>query len=309
MNTKTTSTETFICDFCGTSETFDGDDVPSAVRGSPRSAARDAGWEFYPNTYCSEECQERDKPIRNGETDRQWAVKVSRYLRDELGQSRSERPTQDELREKIERRSERKGKDRLLTKPSLRQRFENRILNRYVPEIEDRGGETEIEEEHGTESLGLADYEDGLYLLRCEGYRYYSSRTGSYKARLAYLCGTDDSGEWAVRVPGTTETVEGAVEYVTPRKVQKAREEGKHVKRQGDVYLVETSKAHDGSGELPDRHTWDEEKRKLYHDEANTRERHQAVYFPWPVCFVPQKSLEMGRQDTSSGSSRSGFVD
>jgi len=301
--------ETFICEFCGTSKTFDGKEVPGDFNQRPRSVARDAGWEFHPSTYCSTECKERDKPTRNGETDRQWAVKVSRYLRDELGMGRSERPTQDELREKIERRSKRKGKDRLLTKPSLHQRFENRILDRYVPEIEDRGGETEIEEEHGTESLGLADYKDGLYLLRCEGYRYYSSRTGSYKARLAYLCGTDDSGRWAVRVPGTTETTEEAVEYVTPRKVQEARAEGKHVKRQGDVYLVETSKAHDESGELPERHTWDEEKRKLYHDEPNTRQRHQAVYFPWPVHFVPQKSLEMGRQDTSRGSSRTNFVD
>ena len=98
-------------------------------------------------------------------------------------------------------------------------------IQRFVSEISRRGGETTIDhmpygragwkhvqerelepvnKERVTEPAGSRRT---LYLLHCEGWRYYSRGFGSRKASLSYLCGVDDNGPWAVRVPGTIETV------------------------------------------------------------------------------------------------------
>lgn len=42
-----------------------------------------------------------------------------------------------------------------------------------------RGGETDIETENGTEYLRVTDRRDGLVLLGCDGWRYYSRQAGS----------------------------------------------------------------------------------------------------------------------------------
>lgn len=95
--------------------------------------------------------------------------------------------------------------------PTLTQRVQARTVARYGREIRRRGGETTITtDRHGrTAALGVAHRGMGMVLLHAAGWRYYSARFGSRPASLSYLCGSDDAGDWAVRVPGTITTVHG----------------------------------------------------------------------------------------------------
>ena len=129
-------------------------------------------------------------------------------------------------------------------------------LKKFVNEIERRGGETVINhmpygrsgwkhvEERELKCIGQGKSEGKtVYLLGCDGYRYYSRRYGSGKAALRYLAGKDDSGLWATRVPGTCESVKDAIDFIVPSVVPKARAKKLRVLRQGNLYLVETPKA------------------------------------------------------------------
>lgn len=179
--------------------------------------------------------------------------------------------------------------------------WQTRILTRlagvYSAEIASRGGETMIAAERsgGDAYLSVRDRQDGMTLLKAEGWRYYSRRFGSRHAVLAYLCGRDDNGRWAVRVPGTVETVEEAMEAIEPAAVKAARKAGKTILRQGDVYAIETTKAHDGKGDLPSNHRWDAVTRTLTHTDSRGAGSHGALSIPFPVRFVTQSTLAMGR--------------
>lgn len=165
-----------------------------------------------------------------------------------------------------------------------------RIAALYREEIERRGGEVTIEQRDSDVEVTIRDSRGGLHLLHAEGWRQYSRSYGARPATLSYLCGTDDSGRWAVRVPGTIRTVASALGWIEPAAVQQARLRGRRVLRQGDVYAIETSRAHDGGGEdLPDSHRWDDETRTLHHD------GHAPMHVPFPARFFRQRALEMGR--------------
>jgi hypothetical protein len=159
----------------------------------------------------------------------------------------------------------------------------------YTAEIRRRGGETSITGNYGTEHVQVTDHADGLYLLHAAGFRAYSRRHGCHWTTLSYLCGTEDGPLWAVRVPGTITTTGAALAWLEPAAVTRARAAGKRVLRQGDVYAVQTTLAHDGTGELPDRHAWDQAARVLSHPQ------HPALHLPHPVRFVPQRVYGMGR--------------
>ncbi|TRW46398.1 hypothetical protein [Georgenia yuyongxinii] len=139
---------------------------------------------------------------------------------------------------------------------------DERILNTFVPETRRRGGETSLTGKYGTTRLSVEHRAQGLVLLTAHGWRMYSRSFGARSARLAYLCGVDDNGIWAARVPGSCETVSDALAKLTPAEV-KGRE---HV-RQGDMYLARlavrgrTSE----SGVYNDTHLWDAETRTLTH--------------------------------------------
>jgi len=165
----------------------------------------------------------------------------------------------------------------------------------YADEIAKRGGETVISAEHsGADAhLAVVDRQDGMTLLKAEGWRYYSRRFGSRYAAIAYLCGRDDNGRWAVRVPGTCTTVAEAIYAVEPSDVRKAREAGRIVLRQGDIYAIQTTKAHDGKGELPANHQWDRDARTLRHLDPDAP--HQDLLIDFPVRFVAQSVMRMGR--------------
>lgn len=106
-----------------------------------------------------------------------------------------------------------------------------------VAEVARRGGETGIDHSphqgcraRDTQWRQIQIVDQGtsegvpVYLLRAEGWRYYSRRFGARPAAVAYLAGHDDSGPWAARVPGTCETTEAAVEWLTPAPVRRARQ-------------------------------------------------------------------------------------
>jgi len=193
----------------------------------------------------------------------------------------------------------------------VRRELETRLLVEYEREIAWRGGETEIQDRNGEVSLGLLDWqgvdeeevpewlalkepERLLALLGCDGWRYYSRRAGSWRASLRYLCGVDDSGRWAVRVPGTVESVEEALDWLEPAAVKRAREAGREVLRQGDLYVVETTRRYDQRGDgsaLPQgsRHRWSKDGRRLEHPE------HESLEVPWPARVYAQRTYQMGR--------------
>ncbi|NEE25417.1 hypothetical protein G3M53_08045 [Streptomyces sp. SID7982] len=182
----------------------------------------------------------------------------------------------------------------------IAERLRARIVADAVREIERRGGETVIEGDGTTTGLRVVDRDatTRTVLLRAQGWRYYSRAFGSRHTTLAYVYGTDDAGPWAVRVPGTTETLADALAWMEPAEVTKAKRAGRRVRRQGDIYAIETTAAHDGRGAdaLPEAHEWRPTTRYLVHRPEDGR-RHRPLKLNHPVRFVRQRVLEMGRSN------------
>ncbi|OEJ21029.1 hypothetical protein [Streptomyces subrutilus] len=183
---------------------------------------------------------------------------------------------------------------------SLQQRFTRHLIGQARAEIRRRGGEVAVFGKNGsvTGTLHLADRDRAqrILLVKAAGWRYYSTRAPQRYVELAYLYGTDDAGPWAVRVPGTMTTVREAMAWLTPNEVVKAMDKGLRVRRQGDVYAIETSTKRDGDGkwDLPEGHTWRANTRYLVHNPADGR-KHRPLRLTHPVRFVVQRAYEMGR--------------
>jgi hypothetical protein len=181
---------------------------------------------------------------------------------------------------------------------SVQERLVARLVGQAEEEIKRRGGEVVISGQYGDTFLSLWDRDPGqrILLVGAEGWRHYSRSFGARRASLAYLYGMDDSGPWAVRVPGTLRTVAEALAWLEPKDVTDARAAGRRVRRQGDVYAVETTAARDGAGvgDLPDGHRWNPTTRFLTHRPADGR-RHRPLRVPFPVRFVRQRAYGMGR--------------
>ncbi|WP_329317191.1 hypothetical protein OG723_44375 (plasmid) [Streptomyces sp. NBC_01278] len=186
-------------------------------------------------------------------------------------------------------------------RPPVAERVRAWLFDRAEDEILRRNGDNRIVGQYGTTWLEITDRQEGMVLLHAEGWRSYGKRQPARLARLSYLWGPDDAGAgpWAVRVAGTVTTVAEALTWLTPAEVAAAEAKGRRVRRQGDVYAVETTRAHDGRGLdlLPDSHEWRASTRYLLHRPADGR-RHRALRLPWPVRFVPQTAYEMGRTNT-----------
>lgn len=184
--------------------------------------------------------------------------------------------------------------------PPLADRFTRRLVSQARAEILRRGGEVEIlgKNDRVSGSLYLAHRSRAqrIILVRAEGWRYYSSRSPLRRVELAYLYGTDDAGPWAVRVPGTVRSVAEGLDWLTPAAVKEARRQGRRVRRQGDVYAVETTARRDGRGvaDLPEGHQWRASTRYLVHTPADGR-KHRPLKLAFPVEFIPQRAYEMGR--------------
>lgn len=185
--------------------------------------------------------------------------------------------------------------------PTLETRLNRFIAAKYTAEIASRGGETEIEEKNRSVPLSVTDRDikQGLVLLKAEGWRHYSNRFGARLAVIAYLCGRDDNGPFAVRVPGTVKTIAQAIDSLEPAEVKKARDAGRTVMRQGDVYVVEMTRDSARQADLPPRHTWSAESRMLAHEDG-----HAPLHVPFACKFVVQSALRMGRLVNQSRTGR-----
>lgn len=160
-------------------------------------------------------------------------------------------------------------------------------------------GPTEFEGRYGTSELEWTHaVVDGQPVLcgHVEGWHAYGRSPARYRA-ATYVGGFDDSGVWVVRVTSSATTVHAALAALVPAEVAKARGAGKRVVRQGDVYGVETTKAHDAaSGSVAwTRHVWDADARTLTHPE------HATVRIPFPVRFVRQSVLPMRGTGRTAG--------
>lgn len=153
-------------------------------------------------------------------------------------------------------------------------------------------GPTEFVGLYGTSFLHRSDKAvvdgDALVVLHVEGWQKYGRRPARYRA-ASYLGGLsgDDTGYWAVRVPSSVNAIWEALDAITPAEVKHAQDRGKKVLRQGDLYAVETTKAHDTSSCQIGRHEWDQDKRVLSHPE------HAPLEVPFPARFFVQRGLPM----------------
>lgn len=172
-------------------------------------------------------------------------------------------------------------------------RAEQRLRRRFTAEASRRGVLTQIIDQYDRvapyTAIDRATVDDHrLALITAEGWQNYRSDGNRYRV-LAWLYGTDDAGSWARRVPATARTVDDALRMITPATVHKALAAGRRVARQGDVYAVETSRAHDGAGAngLPGSHRWNPDTRHLTHRPGDGR-KHRPVKVVWPCRFVQQ---------------------
>ncbi|MGK5677476.1 hypothetical protein [Actinoplanes sp. URMC 104] len=181
------------------------------------------------------------------------------------------------------------------------------LTRRYTNEVLRRGGEIGIESGSKASDLRLlplaiTDRRDRLVVLHVEGWRYYSRAYGSRFAAISYLCGRDDNGDFAVRIPGTIETVTDALDWITPAAVKKATAAGKRVDRQGDLYAIATTKAHDAKtgwvdaadGQRHTSHHWNAATRELTHHPEDGR-AHSTLVLDHPVRFLQQRTYAHGR--------------
>ena len=175
--------------------------------------------------------------------------------------------------------------------PSLVERGRAHFAQRICAEAARRGLETELDlARNGLLPVLWRDetHVDGyrVALLYRSGWAEYSRRVRSAEKSLALLGGRDDSGWWAVRVPGTCTTVAQALEWLMPADVRRARDAGRRVLRQGDVWIVERTRDAMSGARLPWRHEWDGDARVLRHH------GHAPVAVPFPAIAVPQRTLK-----------------
>lgn len=199
-------------------------------------------------------------------------------------------------------RRERARRNKGVPTPSMQQRLGARIVRLYGAEIEARGGETAIYDKSSPSGrLRLLDRRtvngQRLYLLGVNGWRSYSTKSRSRLVSLRYLAGQDDAGPFAVRVAGTITTVLQALDDLTPAAVRDAQERGKRVRRQGDVYAIETTAAHDartGPVDPEQAHHWNAQTRYLTHRPTRGG-KHRPLRLSYPVRFVQQSTYGMER--------------
>ncbi len=126
----------------------------------------------------------------------------------------------------------------------------------------------------------------------------FSGAPSSQYVRLRYLCGTDDSGPWAVRVASTIDTLDDALESLVPVVVKRALAKGKRVLRQGDIYAYEVSERYDTTEpmRIMGSHIWNPTTRILTHDNtwtglrgiSSSRPPHAPLHVPFPCRFEHQ---------------------
>ena len=211
-----------------------------------------------------------------------------------------------ELRDRViraarETRRTRRDETRRGPAADLQERLAAHIVAKATREVAVRGGETDID----GAGLDLLDRDPdaGLALVGCDGWRQYSRSFGQRFASLRYLHGTDDNGPFAVRVPGSVDTVAAALEAITPAEVRRAHEAGRGVLRQGDVYALELRTSRISDDVLwGTHHSYDPERRRLVHEDADAPHGDIVIPAEWKgVKFLFQNGLGMGRLQGARG--------
>jgi len=118
--------------------------------------------------------------------------------------------------------------------------------------------------------LELLKTERGVRLYGIEGWKKYS-RNMVYFVSHRYLAGMDSGEPWAVRLPGNINDIGTAFNWLEPAAVTKAIDAKKWVKRQGDVYFIETARKNNLT-ELPNNHIFSQisRKRAFWHHSHKT---------------------------------------
>ncbi len=173
--------------------------------------------------------------------------------------------------------------------PDIRIRLQRHLIDLAVEEIRRRGLATLLVPN------ALIDYDPKarIWLVGAEARIGPAGNGWWYTHR--WLVGRDEGRLWAVRVPGTVETVAEGLAWLEPAEVRRAREQGRGVLRQGDIYFIEMKRpGYENLAALEGtRHAWNPETRTVIHPE------HRTVQIPadWPgVKAVRQRALAPWRR-------------
>ena len=184
---------------------------------------------------------------------------------------------------------------RQLKSKNLADRLIDHRVAKYTAEIHARGGEGGIDSEHGFVPLKIINESGKMALLYCDAYVKYGPKT--YYKHLAYLCGHEDNGLFARRVPATCKTVGVALASLEPAEVSRAKCSGRKTWRQGDLYIIEMTRdrADDSYESLPwearQTHIWNPTGRTLRHTGGHTHIR----FGKCPIKFVMQNTTSASR--------------
>ena len=173
--------------------------------------------------------------------------------------------------------------------PNIRARLQRHLLDLAVAEASRRGLTTLLV------PTDLIDYDPKARVWLVGAEEWVGSRANNWRYTHRWLVGRDEGRLWAVRVPGTVETVDEGLAWLEPAEVRRAREQGRGVLRQGDIYFIEMKRpGYENMAALEGtRHTWNPETRTVSHPE------HRTVQIPadWPgVKAVRQRALAPWRR-------------
>lgn len=214
----------------------------------------------------------RMREVRSRGFSKEYARDIARENHSRLG------CTIKSMVEECERQNEvadQRHEMRATTTLSLQER-----LRRYLSDRAIKALDTMLP--YGIDRLSILDrnVQGRVVLLGSSGWYEYSRKAGTWYYDVSVLSGVDEGQVWAIRVPGRCNTIADALAAIEPAAVRKARDAGRWVGRQGDIYLVELQRGPNNMRALPYSHAWDASARTLSHGE------HSALQVPDEVRAV-----------------------
>lgn len=155
--------------------------------------------------------------------------------------------------------------------PPLQQRLQAHLRRRAREAAIARRISTPTGWDWNTARITDRDPRARMFVIHAEYKHHYSSRE-SWWTGASYLVGYEDGQWWIERIPRSIHTVAEAVAHITPADVRRARDEGRAVVRQGDVFLVALKRGRDNLDALPYPHQ--------VHDGVLSHPQHGTVTLP-----------------------------